>query len=247
MFESVHKYVAQLIGYLEDLNDGLYVQQTLDNVFRLDDGKQLLCEALYLYGVMLLLVDSRFPGEICFYSIFHAVLLELLVSVGPIRERMIVAYHRYRAQDATSDANIEDVCTLWRSTGYSPAIFITNGVTESAAGSFPRPKDYPEALFARVPLDRIYIEMVIERLKSDDIYHALNSFPKPEHRNTALATQAAMLFVCLFFAPDMLREREATMREIVDRHFSDNWVLSVYMGTPYHLLDAWAPYKLVLL
>jgi WASH complex subunit strumpellin len=33
------------------------------------------------------------------------------------------------------------------------------------------------------------------------------------------------------------------MREIVDKHFPDNWVLSVYMGITIDLCDAWEPYK----
>jgi WASH complex subunit strumpellin len=40
------------------------------------EGKQLMCEALYLYGCMLLLMDIRIPGV--------------------ARERMIVSYYRYR-------------------------------------------------------------------------------------------------------------------------------------------------------
>ena len=35
----------------------------------------LQCESLYLYGVMLLVVDMKFEGE--------------------VRERMLVSYHRY--------------------------------------------------------------------------------------------------------------------------------------------------------
>ena len=33
------------------------------------------------------------------------------------------------------------------------------------------------------------------------------------------------------------------MREIVDKHFPDNWVISIYMGNTVNLYDAWAPYK----
>lgn len=50
------------------------------------------------------------------------------------------------------------------------------------------------------------------------------AYPNPEHRSTALATQAAMLYVILFFAPQILHTQQAQMREIVDKHFPDNWV-----------------------
>ena len=60
----------------------------------------------------------------------------------------------------------------------------------------------------------------------------VSSYPLPEHRSTALATQAAMLYVILYFAPDILNSQQAVMREIVDKHFPDNWVkhhLHIYM------------------
>lgn len=33
------------------------------------------------------------------------------------------------------------------------------------------------------------------------------------------------------------------MREIVDKHFPDNWVLSLYMGSTVNLCEAWEPYR----
>ena len=33
------------------------------------------------------------------------------------------------------------------------------------------------------------------------------------------------------------------MREIVDKHFSDNWLIPFYMGFTVDLSEAWAPYK----
>ncbi len=33
-----------------------------------------------------------------------------------------------------------------------------------------------------------------------------------------------MLYVILFFLPDILHNQQAKMREIVDKHFPDNWV-----------------------
>lgn len=70
--------------------------------------------------------------------------------------------------------------------------------------------------------------MAIERLRSDDIYNQLSSYPNPDHRSTALGGQAAMLFVCLFFKPEILSKKFAVMREIVDKFFHDNWV-TIYL------------------
>ncbi|XP_053393927.1 WASH complex subunit 5-like isoform X1 [Mercenaria mercenaria] len=211
-FSSVHKYVTDLNRFLEDLNEGVYIQQTLESVLLNNDGKQLMCEILFLYGVMLLIIDMKIEGT--------------------IRERMMVSYYRYSAQKASAgDSNIDDVLKLLRSTGYS-----------SAAGA-KRPPNYPESYFARVPVDDEFINMVIGRLRSDDIYNQIASYPLPEHRSTALATQASMLYILLYFDPEILSNQPAKMREIVDKHFPDNWVISVYMGITVNLLDAWSPYK----
>lgn len=77
----------------------------------------------------------------------------------------------------------------------------------------------------RVPVNENLINMVVGRLRSDDIYNQLSSYPNPDHRSVALGGQAAMLFVCLFFKPEILNEEFAVMREIVDKYFSNNWVI----------------------
>uniref|UniRef100_A0AAY4BZM3 WASH complex subunit 5 n=1 Tax=Denticeps clupeoides TaxID=299321 RepID=A0AAY4BZM3_9TELE len=142
-FESVHKYIVDLTRYLDDLNEGVYIQQTLETVLLNEDGKQLLCEALYLYGVMLLVVDQKIEGE--------------------VRERMLVSYYRYSAARSSADSNLDDICKLLRSTGYS-----------SQPGS-KRPANYPESYFQRVPISSTFINMVIGRLRSDDIYNQVIS------------------------------------------------------------------------
>uniref|UniRef100_A0A673CVP1 WASH complex subunit 5 n=1 Tax=Sphaeramia orbicularis TaxID=375764 RepID=A0A673CVP1_9TELE len=210
-FESVHKYIVDLNRYLDDLHEGVYIQQTLETVLLNEDGKQLLCEALYLYGVMLLVIDQKIEGE--------------------VRERMLVSYYRYSAARSSADSNLDDICKLLRSTGYS-----------SQPGA-KRPSNYPESYFQRVPISTPFISMVIGRLRSDDIYNQVSAYPLPEHRSTALANQAAMLYVCLYFSPSILHTQQAKMREIVDKYFPDNWVISIYMGITVNLVEAWEPYK----
>uniref|UniRef100_A0A8D3C896 WASH complex subunit 5 n=1 Tax=Scophthalmus maximus TaxID=52904 RepID=A0A8D3C896_SCOMX len=142
-FESVHKYIVDLNRYLDDLHEGVYIQQTLETVLINEDGKQLLCEALYLYGVMLLVIDHKIEGE--------------------VRERMLVSYYRYSAARSSADSNLDDICKLLRSTGYS-----------SQPGA-KRPANYPESYFQRVPISTTFISMVIGRLRSDDIYNQVIS------------------------------------------------------------------------
>ena len=78
--------------------------------------------------------------------------------------------------------------------------------------------------------------MVLGRLRSDDLYNQIVAYPLPEQRSTALATQASMLYVILYFAPDVLHMQQAIMREIVDKHFPDNWV-SITHGVVNTLCD----------
>eukprot|EP00736_Rhodelphis_marinus_P001211 Rmarinus@m.276 len=209
LFESIYKYYIDFNRYVEDLEEGIFIQYTLEDVLINTDGKQLMAEALYLYGVMLTLLDERINGA--------------------IRERMLVAYYRYKG--ASEIPNIDEVCKLCRSTGYSPS------------SQAKRPTNYPEEFFGRFKPRADVLNMVLGRLRSDDIYLHMNSYPNPDHRSTALSVQGGMLYIILYFMPNILNNEEAIMREIVDKHFPDNWVVSYYMGFNVDLTTAWAPYK----
>jgi hypothetical protein len=58
---------------------------------------------------------------------------------GVIRERMLVSYYRYSAQRSSTESNIDDVCKLLRSTGF----------TNTSASK--RAPNYPEDYFKLVP------------------------------------------------------------------------------------------------
>ncbi|XP_044738759.1 WASH complex subunit 5 [Chrysoperla carnea] len=212
VFENIHTYVCDLNHFLEELEDGFYMQQSLETVLLDFEGKQLLCEVLYLYGVMLLIVDLHIEGI--------------------VRERLLISYLRYSGQRNNSSSNVDDVCKLLRSTGF---------VSNPTSGK--RPANYPENYFSRIKIDPVFIDIVIGRLRNDDIYGQIATYQLPEHRNTALANQAAMLYVCLFFAPNILHSHTTKMREIVDKFFPDNWIISIYMGITVNLIDSWECYK----
>ena len=52
-----------------------------------------------------------------------------------------------------------------------------------------------------------------------------------------------MLYVLLYFVPDTLKQETAFMREITDKYFCDNWVVSTYMGHTVWLPEAWECYR----
>lgn len=95
-FESIHLYVLELRSILQELDTGVFIQQTLESVLQHTEGRQLLIESVYLYGVMLLVVDQYVP---------HVT-----------RERLLVSYYRYRT-DTQGESTIDEVCKLLRSTG----------------------------------------------------------------------------------------------------------------------------------
>jgi WASH complex subunit strumpellin len=148
---------------------------------------------------------------------------------GYIREKMMMAL--YRANGESGLENCDEVFKLCRNTGYIPG------------HDGKRPKNHPEALFARFAPNPELIRLVIGKLQTDDIYLMSNSYPDPKHRSTRLATQASILYVILYFAPEILNKQKATMREIVDKHFNDNYVIPIYMGYLIDLTSEWAVYS----
>jgi WASH complex subunit strumpellin len=98
-FESIYKYVLDLNQFLNDLENGIFIQQSIETVLQNEEGRQLMVcvalwwtgrcyrwcrschvqiEAVFLYGVMLLVLDQRIEGS--------------------IRERMLVSYSRYKVR-----------------------------------------------------------------------------------------------------------------------------------------------------
>lgn len=182
-------------------------------------------ECLYISHTLESILVSP-DGKQLLCEIFHLygvmlLLLDYRIG-GKTREYLIVSYIRYKGAGEQHTVEITDMC---RNTGYQY--------------DKPLPREYPVNYFARVPIDKEVVGMIISRLRSEDIYQMAYNYPAPEHRSTALATQASILYILLFFQPRTLRDEKPVMREIVDRHFADNWVISYYMGFTVDLTVAW--------
>lgn len=208
LFDSIYRYVQDFLQFIEDLKEGIFIQHSVESMLFDQQGKQLMAEAVYMYGVTLTLMDCKIDGR--------------------VRERLLVAYYRVKGQH--EDSNLDAVCKLCERTGFS---------VESAKV----PPQYPEKYFARFPLPKDVLEMIIGRLRTDDIYHQMECYPDPNHRSTALATQARMLYIILYFTPHILQADQTIMREIVDRHFPDNWVIAYNMGFTADLQIVWGEYR----
>ncbi|KAL7541370.1 hypothetical protein ACHAXR_010852 [Thalassiosira sp. AJA248-18] len=256
LFFSIYKYQQELNRFVEDLTKGFYIQYTVESVLLDLDGRALLCEAVWLYGVMLILMERVLPVCIPFiHGRFHipnkSVLnqtynrdgkiqcvasIVLLFVQGPIRERLIIAYFRLFGRDGDI-SRIDVICKLCKSSSTTPP-----ASASSASFSSHRTHKYPmdeDKLFNRYPLPVELIRNVVGCLVSDDIYQQSSAFPNIDHRSTRLSRQASMLYVILFFDPIVLREESAKMREIVDKYFNDNWVIHIYAGMTADLSLEW--------
>jgi len=226
LFESIWRYYVDLSKFFSDVHSGFFIQHSIEGILYDSDGKQLTGEALYLYGIMLLFLEYRIPG--------------------PVRERIVVSHCRY-----VGEAGLEsfaEVCRLARATQFIPKSWGKKPVDKDAPWFLPsttkynRPDDWPETLFSRFSFPENFVRMLIGRFQSDDVYHMTTIFPNTDHRSARLATQAAMLYVLLYFCPTILLNEPTTMREIVDRYFLDNWIITIYMGHQIDLSAEWFNY-----
>lgn len=90
-------------------------------------------------------------------------LLPSLASVFKLSPITLLFRIFFSAARSSADSNLDDICKLLRSTGYS-----------SQPGA-KRPANYPESYFHRVPISNTFISMVIGRLRSDDIYNQVRN------------------------------------------------------------------------
>lgn len=56
------------------------------------------------------------------------------------------------------------------------------------------------------------MESIILAIKDDDIYKQMPAYPQAKYRSFALANQSSMLFVLLYFMPNVLNNAKGTMR-----------------------------------
>jgi WASH complex subunit strumpellin len=140
-------------------------------------------------------------------------LLDELIP-GSTREKLVISYYRYKGGQS-SITKINEVCKLCKTTGYIPANF--------NKGSSKKPKHYPEEYFLRFKIDSkiiffpiifinslikflaFLIEEIITAIKDDDIFRNLSAYPLSDHRSAALANQASILYVLLYFSPEILQ------------------------------------------
>jgi WASH complex subunit strumpellin len=249
VFDAVHRYITRLNEFFLQLGDGAFVGCSPSSLLAADSGKQLLAEAVYLYGVILLFLDISIPG--------------------PVRERVVVAYYRYRGRAERRD--VLDVCRLVAATGFLPPSDNAAGhlnpdmpvlpfasapgassygpaanAGSPAANAGSRgacPVDYPVDYFGRTPPPADLVRSLVAVIRNDDLYATGRIFPSERHRLSLVSQQASVLAVLLCFCPDILRTEATVMRELADKHFALQWVVPVYLGTCLDLSVVWRSFK----
>ncbi|KAG6548557.1 hypothetical protein Mapa_010045 [Marchantia paleacea] len=229
LFDGIVKYYSDVMRYLEDLQEGVYIESTVESVLVDEEGRQLLVEAVTLHGVLILLLEHRLSGT--------------------LREQLVIGY--YRSRGSTDIPNFDAICTLCRSSP-SPSMSAMASVASIAqllqGAPPPVPSNMlmisrPEELLANFMFPKYVIQTMIGQLLSDDLYHQVRHYPNPEHRSTALSAQASCLYILLFYAPQMLHNDQLAMRGIVDKFFRECWVIPIFMGFTVDLSQGWDRFK----
>lgn len=217
IFSDILTYYHDISHFSKRLQQGHYVQYSMQSLLRHEEGRQYLCEMFYLYGTILVLLDMYIPGT--------------------IRERFIIANHRYRSNEQNSnalrtseEANFEQLCKLFQRTDDELS-------TNNLKGASPLVSEH---YFTRMPVDVNLIEQLIECLLTHNIYPMQEvAFPSYQQRTTKLANQASMIFIILYFQPSAFKQQDKKMRQLVDRFFADNWVVPLYNGESLDLFIEW--------
>lgn len=199
----------------------------MEDLFADEQGRQVLAESYYNLAVILILLDNLIPGE--------------------VREKMVTLHVRIMGgQNAVS--NIHQICKLTKTTGFVPKWYtddaqkknsFLNEVSPTVNKDMVNQINFTAKMFSRLKVDKKIVEKVVLTLKDGDIYDMARNYPEPELRSFGLANQASLLYALLFFIPEFLFEESSKMREIVDKHFYDNWVVPLYLGYLVDLSFEW--------
>ena len=216
LFESIYQYITDWKTFISQVKMGNFVQHTIDTILNNKEIRPLFCESVFSAGVMLLLVDRLIPG--------------------PIREKLIVSYYRYKGKSTIP--HFQEIFKLFASTGYFPPTSFSDPKDEI------RPKKYPCDYFKRCDLDVEIIQKIISTISGNDIYDQQLAYPTTnEYQTVAFSQQASLLLVTLFFCQKMLERDHKNMFDIVSKHFHDNFVISFYMGYTIDINEYWKDFK----
>ena len=216
LFDSIYQYITDWKTFIGQVNSGKFIQHTIDTILSHKEIRPVFVESVFSAGVMLLLVDRLIPG--------------------PMREKLIVSYYRYKGQSTIP--HFQDIFKLFAQTGYIPPTSFSNPKDEI------KPKKYPVDYFKRCKLDVNIVEKIIGTVVGNDIYDQQLAYPTTnEYQTLAFSQQGSLLVVILFFCPNILEKDRRIMYDIFSKHYHDNVVISFYMGYTIDIYEYWRDFK----
>uniref|UniRef100_A0A5S6QBQ5 WASH complex subunit strumpellin n=1 Tax=Trichuris muris TaxID=70415 RepID=A0A5S6QBQ5_TRIMR len=148
---------------------------------------------------------------------------------GPIRERLLVFCYRHADWRSSFGNSFANMCTIFRSSNYAPS---------------KRCPGYPENLFARAEVSKEVVNFLIFGFRDEP--SGVRSFPSllPSSADSGCSVdQGAIVFVLLYFVPNVLHSCPDVMEEVVKKYFTGDFVIHLYMGSTVNLLYEWNHYK----
>ena len=216
LFDSIYQYITDWKIFIGQVKNGKFIQHTIDTILSHKEIRPVFVESVFSAGVMLLLVDKLIPG--------------------PMREKLIVSYYRYKGQSTIP--NFQEIFKLFAQTGYFPPTSFSNPKDEV------KPKKYPVEYFKRCKLETGLVEKIIGTVVGNDIYEQTLAYPTTnEYQTLAYSQQGSLLVVILFFCPDLLEKDRRIMYDIFSKHYHDNIVISFYMGYTIDIYEYWRDFK----
>ena len=216
LFDSIYQYITDWKIFIGQVKNGKFIQHTIDTILSHKEIRPVFVESVFSAGVMLLLVDKLIPG--------------------PMREKLIVSYYRYKGQSTIP--NFQEIFKLFAQTGYFPPTSFSNPKDEV------KPKKYPIEYFKRCKLETSLVEKIIGTVVGNDIYEQTLAYPTTnEYQTLAYSQQGSLLVVILFFCPDLLEKDRRIMYDIFSKHYHDNIVISFYMGYTIDIYEYWRDFK----
>ena len=216
LFDSIYQYITDWKIFIGQVKNGKFIQHTIDTILSHKEIRPVFVESVFSAGVMLLLVDKLIPG--------------------PMREKLIVSYYRYKGQSTIP--NFQEIFKLFAQTGYFPPTSFSNPKDEV------KPKKYPIEYFKRCKLETSLVEKIIGTVVGNDIYEQQLAYPTTnEYQTLAYSQQGSLLVVILFFCPDLLEKDRRIMYDIFSKHYHDNIVISFYMGYTIDIYEYWRDFK----
>ena len=233
LFHKIYKYYLDITKFWKDVSTGQYIHHSTQSILEHEERlRQLLCELLYLFGTVLIVLDLYIPGT--------------------IRERFIIAHYRYCTTTlststlspmvVTGEGTFDDICKAFQrcTKDYHHHNHQQQQQQQQHDMHNVTPIVQSTSYMTRFPLDTKLVQGVMNCIMDHDIYPIYTqAYPSYKHRSTRWSKQAQRMAVIVHFQPDILKSNSLYCRQMIDRFFSNRWRIPLYNGEILDIRDEW--------